>query len=468
MTRKFLIWILIGLTAFLWGCPRPSKYVRPEMPVPAQWPESAAGQQGSADAPQVADVNWREFFADPRLQSVIELALANNRDLRMAALNIDKVRALYRIQSAELNPTLSASANVDAYRMPENLSGNGHSKTVTVYQVGLGTASWELDFFGRIRSLKSSALEQFLATLHARSAAQISLVAAVAYSYLALAADRENLALAESTLAVQQAAYDLIAKTRDLGIGNDLDVRQAQSQVDAARVDIARYSGQIAVDENALTLIVGAPVAADLLKADLDAAGKLKEISAGLSSDVLLRRPDIIAAEHQLMAAQANIEAARAAFFPRIALPIAGGITSGELGSLFKPAAGTWNFAPQISIPIFDSGSRQAKYEVAQLNRDLAVADYEKAIQAAFREVSDALNQRTTLAAQQDAAQSLVNTLAEIHRLAEARYKAGLDSYLSVLVAQRSLYAAQQQLVNLRLARLSNLVTLFKALGGGA
>jgi len=438
------------------------------MPVPEKWPADSDGKPTETDALDAVDVNWRDFFIDAQLQSVIDLALANNRDLRKTTLNIDKVRALYRIQSAELNPTISASASSDGYRMPENLAGGGHSKTVTVYKVGLGTSSWELDFFGRIRSLKSSALERFFATLHARSATQISLVAAVAYSYLALAADRENLSLAQSTLDVQQASYDLIVKIRDLGIGNDLDVRQAQSQVEAARVDIARFSGQIELDKHALDLIVGAPVAADLQPANLDAAGKLKDVSAPLPSDVLLRRPDIVAAEHQLMAAQANIEAARAAFFPRVALTLAGGITSGELGSLFKPAAGTWNFAPQISIPIFDSGSRRSRYEVAQLDRDLAVADYEKVVQTAFREVSDALSQRATLTAQQDATQSLVNTLAEIHRLADARYKGGIDSYLSVLVAQRSLYAAQQQLVNLRLARLSSLVTLYKVLGGGA
>jgi multidrug efflux system outer membrane protein len=375
---------------------------------------------------------------------------------------------LYRIQSAELNPTIAASARADAYRIPENLSGKGHPQTVSVYTVGLGAASWELDFFGRIRSLKSRALEQYLATGQARSATQISLVAAVAYSYLALAADHENLKLARSTLETQQAFFDLISRTRDLGMANDLDVRQAQSQVDTARVDIARYSGQIALDENALNLVVGTPVAADLLSDNLDAAAALKDVSAGMPSDVLLRRPDILTAEHQLMAASANIEAARAAFFPRITLTAAGGITSGGLGNLFKPAAGTWEFMPQITIPIFDSGSRQANYEAVQLERDIAIADYEKAIQAAFREVSDALSQRSTLLAQQDALQSLVNTLSETHRLSEARYKGGIDSYLPVLVAQRSLYAAQQQLVELRLARLGNLVTLYKVLGGGA
>ena len=249
---------------------------------------------------------------------------------------------------------------------------------------------------------------------------------------------------------------------------SDLDVRQAQSQVEAARVDIARYSGQLALDENALNLAVGAPVAANLLPDNLDGIAALKDVSAGLPSDVLLLRPDILSAEHQLKAASANIGAARAAFFPRIALTAAAGITSGDLGSLFKPAAGTWEFVPQIALPIFDSGARKANYEAIQLERDIAIAEYEKAIQTAFREVSTALSLRTTLAEQHEAQQSLVKALTETHRLYEARYKGGIDSYLGVLVAQRSLYTAQQQLVNIRLARLGNLVTLYKVLGGGA
>ena len=465
--RKLITLMLLVLSVFLCGCPRPTKYARPEMPVPSAWPDGAANSSVAQDAPRAVDVKWQEFFADNRLRSVIELALANNRDLRAAALNIERARALYQIQSARRNPVIDASASVEAYRIPENLTGDGHSQTVTVYTVGLGTASWELDFFGRIRSLQSRALEQYLATEQARSATQISLVAAVAYSYLALATDHENLRLAQSTLDTQQSFYDLISRTRDLGMANDLDVRQAQSQVDVAQVDIARYSGQIALDENALSLVVGAPVAADLLSDNLDAAAAMKDVSAGLPSDILLRRPDILTAEHQLMAASANIGAARAAFFPRITLTAAAGITSGDLGNLFKPAAGTWQFIPQISIPIFDSGARKANYEVAQLERDIAIADYEKAIQTAFREVSDALSQRSALLAQQDALQSLVDTLAETQRLSEARYKGGIDSYLSVLIAQRSLYAAQQRLVGLRLARLSNLVTLYKVLGGG-
>jgi len=459
---------LLAISFFLYGCPRPSQYVRPGLPVPSTWPESSANQAGAPNAPAAADMKWQEFFTDQRLQSVIELALANNRDLQMATLNIQKVQALYRIQRAELYPTVAASASADGYRVPANLSSKSNPETVSQYTVALGTASWELDLFGRIRSLKSRALEEYLATEQARSAAQISLVAAVADSYLALAADRENLRLAQVTLDAQQASYDLILHTTELGMASDLDLRQAQSEVEVARVDIARYSGQVALDEDALNLLAGTPVISDLLADDLSKVADLKEIAPGLPSDVLLRRPDILAAEHQLKAANANIGAARAAFFPRITLTAAAGITSSDLTNLFKPAAGTWNFAPQVTLPIFDSGARQANYKAAQMDRDIAIAEYEKSIQAAFREVSDALSLRTSLANQQQALQSLVDTLQEIYRLSEARYQAGIDSYLSVLVAQRSLYAAQQQLVGVRLARLSNLVVLYKVLGGGA
>jgi len=468
MKRKFVSLMLFGMSVFLCGCPKSTQYHQPKLPVPATWPESVSSDAAAVNAPEALDLRWHEFFSDRRLQAVIEMALANNRDLRMATLNIEKVRALYRIQSAELYPTITASAGADAYRIPENLSGSGHPETVAQFTVGLGTVSWELDFFGRIRSLKSRALEQYLATEQARSATQISLVATVAAAYLNLAADRENLRLALATFSTQQATYELIVQTRDHGMTSDLEVSQSRSQVEAAKVDIAKYAGQIALDENALDLLAGAPVAKDMLPDSLDSIAAMRDISAGMPSDVLLNRPDILTAEHQLKAADANIGAARAAFFPRIALTAAAGITSGDLGSLFKPAAGTWNFAPSVTLPIFDYGARQANYDAARLDRDILVADYEKTIQTAFREVIDALNLRSTLVAQQNALQSLVNALAETHRLSEARFKGGIDSYLSVLVAQRSLYVAQQQLVSIRLARLANLVSLYKALGGGA
>ena len=287
-------------------------------------------------------------------------------------------------------------------------------------------------------------------------------------TYLALAADRDRLRLARETLETQQASYDLIKQSRDFGMASDLDLRQAESQVDAARVDIARYTGQVALDENALTLLVGSAVPAQLLPNALGADNMLKDISAGLPSEVLLKRPDILSTEHQLKAAYANIGAARAAFFPRITLTAGGGTMSPDFTGLFQGGTGTWSFAPQIIAPIFTGGSLRANYKAAQVERDIAVADYEQAIQSAFREVSDALTLRTRLAEQQSAQQALVNALEESYRLSEARYNAGIDSYLSVLVSQRAMYVSQQGLVSLRQARLSNLVTLYKALGGGA
>jgi multidrug efflux system outer membrane protein len=462
--------LLVGMTIATGGCTMAPKYTRPKAPVPADWPAGAANQETktTAAAPTASELRWQEFFADEKLRQVIETALKNNRDLRMATLNIEKVQALYRIQRAEIFPTVGAIASVSGQRVPSSISGKEESQNVTQYVVGLGISSWELDLFGRVRSLKSQALEQYLATEQARSAAQISLVYAVANSYLALAADRDNLRLAQATLDAQQASYELILRTRDLGIASDLDLRQAQSQVEAARVDIARFTGQVALDENALSLLVGAPVSANLLPSELGSDRALKDITPGLPSEVLLRRPDILVAEHQLKAAYANIGAARAAYFPRITLTTGAGLMSGDLTDLFKLGAKTWNFAPQVVMPIFDAGTRKANLKVAQVDRDLAIAEYEKAIQTAFREVSDSLSLRTRLMEQQNAQQALVNTLEETYRLSEARYKAGIDSYLSVLVAQRSLYGAQQFLVSLRMARQGNLVTLYKVLGGGA
>ncbi|MFB3904239.1 MAG: efflux transporter outer membrane subunit [Acidobacteriota bacterium] len=462
MCRRFF---LVGMALLLTGCPRPQTYNRPEPPVPAAWPESAP--DGAGD-PAVDQVDWREFFTDRRLQSVIEMALANNRDLRAAALNVERVENLYRIQRVERYPTVSAGAQGQFYRIPESLSSNGQANTITQYDVSLGVTSWELDLFGRVRSLTAGALEQYLATQQALAAAHISLVGAVTSTYLALAADRENLRLAQSTFDAQRQAYELILRSRDLGVANDLELRQAETQVEAARVDIARYTGQVALDENSLNLLVGAPVPADLLPADLGSVAALKEISAGLPSEVLLRRPDILLAEHQLRAAYANIGAARATFFPRISLTGAGGITSGHLSDLFEPGAGAWRFVPQVVLPIFDYGARHANYRVAEVDRDLAVANYERAIQSAFREVSDALALRSRLVEQQRAQESLVKALEETYRLSQARYEAGVDSYLSVLVAQRSLYTAQQGLLGVRLARVTNLVNLYKVLGGGA
>ncbi len=460
------IFILNLAVLLLGGCTMIPKYNRPEAPVPAALPENVAATAATTAAPAAADISWREYFSDPRLRAVIELALANNRDLRIAGLNVEKMQALYRIQRSELYPTFAGAAGAQSYRVPQQLLTSGKAYSVEEYSV-LGTVSWEIDLFGRLRSLKASALNQFLATVEGRKAAQISLVAAVADSYLFLAADREALDLARATLDAQKTSYDLILKSRDAGVASDLTLSQAQSQVDTARVGVARYTGLVATDTNALNLLAGKQVPAELLPGALASLGELKDISAGLDSGILLQRPDILAAEYQLKSANANIGAARAAFFPSISLTGALGTLAPQLSALFGSGTGYWSYAPQIIQPIFAGGALRANLKGTHVDRDIAVAQYEKAIQTAFREVSDALVLRTTLVDQVDAQQSLVNALNESYRLSEARFNQGIDSYLGVLVAQRSLYVAQQVLVDTRLARQTNQVALFKVLGGG-
>jgi len=464
---KTALCVSLGAFLCLSGCNLAPKYTQPKTPVPPSWPKSAESEV-AVGAPAASELKWQQFFIDEKLGQVIQMALENNRDLRIAALNTEKLQALYRIQRAQQYPAVNASASGEFYRLPKGLTDTGQARTVTLHNVNLGAVSWELDLFGRVRSLKSQALEQYLATEQARSATQIALVGAVANSYLALAADRENLRLAQATLDAQQASYELILRTRDLGIASDLDLRYAQTQVEAVRVDIARYTGQVALDENTLNLLVGAPVSASVLPSELGSGSTVKDIAPGLPSEVLLRRPDILMTEHQLKAAYANIGAARAAFFPRIALTGGAGLISADLSDLFTLGGMAWTFAPQVVMPVFDAGARKANLKVAQVDRDIAIAEYEKVIQSAFREVSDSLSLRATLVEQLNAQRSLVNALEETYRLSQARYKAGADSYLSVLVAQRSLFRAEQALVSLRLARLGNLVTLYKVLGGGA
>lgn len=461
--------LVLSIAALLSGCARRTAYQPPAQPVPNAWPES--GPAGEASAP-TASLNWRDFFTEERLKSVIELALANNRDLRMSALNVEKMQAMYRIQRAQQFPQVNASVSGNVYRLPENMIISGitvpEAITIQTYTMNLGTAAWEWDLFGRIRGLKEAALERFLATQQTRSATQIALVAGLAQSYLALAADRENLRLAEETLSAQLATLELIRQTKEAGLASSLEVKQAQSQVEAARTDIARYSGLLQLDTNLLTLLVGAPVPADLLPQRLPEEPVMQQIRAGLPSEVLLIRPDILAAEHQLKAAYANIGSARAAYFPRISLTAGAGFMSTDLRDLFRAGAATWSFAPQVALPIFDSGARKAAVRVAEVDRDLAIAAYEKAIQTSFREVSDSLSQRANLMQLQNAQQALVDTLTETYRLAEARYKAGIDSYLAVLIAQRAMYGGQQGLVAIRFADQANRVTLYKVLGGGA
>jgi len=469
MNRQ-LLFILVGLAIFLGGCSLAPKYTRPKAPVPDQWPKGTAytKTQSATEEPAISvpELKWEDFFADKQLQKIIETALNNNRDLRLAALNVERARALYGIQRAELFPTVNGEGSWNKQRIPADVMGFPEKLTIERYDVSLGISSWEIDFFGRIRSLKEQALEEYLATDEARRSAQIALVSEVARVYLTLAADRENFKLARSTLLTQQDSYDLINRQYKVGIATKLDLRRAQTQVDTARRNVARYAQITAQDQNALNLLAGSPVPEDLLPLNLSSLTPPNEISPGLSSDVLLNRPDIVAAEHRLKGAYAFIGAARAAFFPRISLTTSFGTASDELSGLFSSGSDTWNFAPRIVMPIFDART-WAALRVSKANRKIILTQYEKAIQTAFREVADALAVDGTINQQVSAQQSLVDAVAETYRLSNKRYTIGIDSYLGVLDAHRSLFAAQQGLISLRLARLANQVRLYAVLGGG-
>lgn len=444
-------------------------YQRPVAPVAESWPTGDAyvGVQLEAGTP-LAQIGWQDYFIDARLRQLVELTLANNRDLRVAALNIEKARAQYQIQRAEQFPAVNATAGETAQRVAAELSSKGYDYVTRQYSVGVGFAAYELDFFGRIRNLKEQALEQYLASEDARRSGQISLVAEAANAWLSLAADQERLRLARETFSSQQHSFDLIRRSYEVGVSSALELNQARTSVETARGDAARYTALVAQDRNALNLVAGTVVPPELLPQQIDAVTvALAEIPAGVPAEVLQERPDVLQAERQLRAANANIGAARAAFFPRIALTASGGVASARLSSLFDDGSGTWTFAPQIVLPIFNAGSNRANLEAAKAEREIRLAQYEKAIQAAFREVADALAQRGAADEQVAAQQALVDAAAESYRLSEARFREGVDSYLNLLDSQRALYGAQQGLIALRLARQSNLVTLYKVLGGG-
>ena len=469
--KRNLPLLTIGFAALMTSCTLAPKYEKPDAPVPAEWSSGPAyGEAGAVNGTvAAAEIPWREFFPDERLQHLIDDALNNNRDLRLAALNVERARAFYGIRRAELWPSVDAAGGWFKERVPAEFSTTRQRMTVEQYSVDFGIFSWEIDFFGRIRSLKDSALEEYLATAEAQRSAQILLVSAVANAYLTLAADRERLKLAEITLEAQQSAYNLIKRRFEHGIASELDLNQAQTQVDIARGDIARFTQLAAQDENAVNLLMGSssPMPSDFLPAELDSVDPPRELSPGLSSEVLLYRPDILSAEHRLKAANANIGAARAAFFPRISLTSTLGTASTELSNLFHSGTRTWSFVPRILMPIFDARLWSA-YDVTKVEKEIGLTQYEKAIQTAFREVADALAVHGTVDHQLSAQQSLVDAVARTYRLSTLRYERGIDSYLGVLDAQRSLYAAQQGLISLRLGKLANLVRLYAVLGGGS
>lgn len=440
-------------------------YQRPAAPVAEHWPGAGADAGPSARVP-----GWSALIADPRLRELVQLALAHNRDLRVAALNIEKARAQYRIQRADVLPTIAAGASETAQRTPDALAVGGQGGVSRSYGVEVGISTYELDLFGRIRSLKDEALQQYLASEETRRATRISLVAEVAGSYLALAADGQLKVLAERTLDSREQAYALQQDKARIGTGSELELRQALGELEAARVEALTAAQQVQTDRNALELLLGMPLPERLLPPEgiaLDAIVAVDRIPAGLPSDLLRNRPDILAAEHSLMAANADIGAARVAFFPSISLTASAGTASDQLSGLFDSGSRSWSFVPQVSLPIFNGGRLRAQLAVSKADRDIAVASYEKSIQSAFREVADALAEREVVDRQLQAQQRREVAAEAAFDLVQQRYEVGVSSYLDVLDAQRTLYAAQQAAIQTQLARETNLITLYKVLGGG-
>ena len=458
--RQFALCSTLALAACTSMAP---DYQRPASPVPAQYPQTPVARP-SGPASAAADIAWQEFFADSRLQTLIQAALANNRDLRVALLNIEQTRAQFQIRRADLLPTVNAS--LSASRQPSVVNG----KLTNSFSVGAGISAWEMDFFGRLDSLSDQAMAQYLATEEARKAAQISLIAAVASGWLALQADEDLLELTRQTLSSREESLRLVRLRVDHGASSELDWRQAQTLVEGARASLAQLQRQRALDVNSLALLAGQAIAPELLPNTTGmrlSALSLRELPEGLPSDLLTRRPDIRQAEQALIAANANIGAARANFFPRISLTASAGTSSKELSGLFN--SGSWAFSinPQLLLPIFDSGRNQANLDAAKVGKDIAVAQYEKTIQTAFREVADALAGKTLLAEQLQAQRAQAEAEAERLKLSELRYRNGVASQIELLDAQRSLYTAQQAVIQTLLARLQAQVQLYKSLGGG-
>ncbi|MBB1595745.1 efflux transporter outer membrane subunit [Achromobacter sp. UMC46] len=465
----------LALAAALAGCSLAPTHERPAAPIEAAYPSGAAYGPAATAAPgeaAAADIGWRDFFRDPMLLQLIDIALSNNQDLRKAALNVEAAQAMYRIQRAEMLPNLGVAASAAAERVPADLDATGASRIARRYEVAGVTAAWEVDLWGRIRSLSDQALASYLALAEIRIATQMSLVSEVANAYLTLRADQELLRLTDDTLATQKRSYELTARLVEAGHSTQLDLRLAEITLRNAETHHAAYTRQAAKDRNALVLLTGQPLTPELSRL-LDEATTLPDdivptdLPSGLPSELLARRPDIRAAEQTLRGANANIGAARAAFFPTISLTGSAGTASASLDGLFGAGSGSWSFLPRITVPIFRGGALEANLDVAHVQKRIEIANYEKTVQEAFRDVADGLAGKRTLDRQIRAELLSVAASRSAYELAEQRFKEGEDDYLTLLDAHRMLYGTQQVLVRTRLARLNNLIDLYKALGGG-
>ena len=458
--------LLLPCVHWLTSCSLAPTYQRPAAPVPEHWPQGEV-YRPLPEIVEGATPTWRTLFNDDRLRTLIGQALQNNRDLRVAVLTIEKARAQYRVTGAAQLPAASLNASSSAARTPASVSVLGVQGTARRNDLNIGITAFELDLFGRVRSLKDAALARYLATEEARRSQELSLIAEVASAYLTLAADQLRLNLAHETLSSQEASYRLTEARWRSGAVAQLDVLQAAASVQAALVDEAVFKTRVAQDMNALELLTGTPLSADLLPpAALNSINALSSLPAQMPSTVLQQRPDVMQAEQILQAANADIGSARAAFFPRIALTASAGVASDDLTGLFRNGAQAWSLNPLISLPLFDGGANQARLDISKAQLAIEVAHYEKTMQTAFREVADALAEAGTLDKRRVAQDAQTQMSERIYQIYQGRYRRGADTYINVLIAQRSMYAAQQEQISVRLAEQLNRVTLYKVLGG--
>lgn len=451
--RTLTLAVAIGIS----GCSMAPKYQQPEAPFAASWQAQA---QQNAETP-----DWQHFFADENLQVLIQTALEHNKDLRVAALNVEAFRAQYRIDRSALFPAVDAAGGGNRQRIPKDMSPTGESTINSQYSASLGITAWEIDFFGRLNSLRQQALETYFASEQAQRSAELSLIANVATAWLSHQADQASLELVQSTLETYENSLKLVQSRYDAGVASALELQQARTAADNARVSLAQFQRQVVQSRNALQMVLGAPIPELKQNVELSSV-QLAELPVALPAELLQRRPDILQAEYQLKAANANIGAARAAFFPSISLTATGGSMSGELSDLFGSGSGTWLFQPQLRLPIFNAGRLKASLDYSKVQKDIRVAQYEKSIQTAFQEVADGLIARSTYNEQLAAQDKLLESSQAYLDLAERRYREGVDNQLTLLDAQRLLFSTQQQRISTQLALLTSEINLYKSLGG--
>lgn len=457
--------LLLVIATFAYSCSFVPEYVRPKSTVPDKLKAGLNKSVKEGDVnPQ--NISWKTFIKSEKLKKVIDLALEKNKDLKIAALNVEKTKALYGVQSVSLYPSVGATAGMSKRRTPADLSSSGKAATATQYDINLGVVAWEIDFFGRLRGLKESALEEFMATEEAGKAVKLSLISEISRSYLTLAYLKSLYDMTEEILKNEEEIYKIIVKRFEYGLTTEIDKLQAKSRIDSIKVELADLKSKISMEENTLRLLSGNTVSEDLLPEGLEKGEFFSEFTPTLSSEILLNRPDIQSAERRLKAANANIGAARSAFFPRISLTTTIGTASKELSGLFNSGSGAWLFMPQISVPIFDPRTWSA-YNVAKAEKELMIANYEKAIETAFKETSDILAVRENIDIQIKIQKDVVNSAEKAMDLATQRYLKGIDNYLRVLDAQRTVLSAKQKMLSLELIKLQNIVSLYKVLGGG-